>query len=87
MGRYMRIFDTRQLLEMAAYQQIIRLPFPEPYQTPPPNHPYPSLTHTTPISSDLYIPKTSMPHQPQKAVVVQWSAHPTWYPKLLSAFT
>jgi hypothetical protein len=23
--------------------------------------------------------------QKEKAVVVQWSAHPTWYPKLLSA--
>jgi hypothetical protein len=42
------------------------------------------LHRTLHPSRSLYL-KNFMPCQPEKAVVVQWSAHPTWYPKLLPA--
>jgi hypothetical protein len=56
MGCYVSILHTRQLLEMAAYQQIIRPPFPQPYQNPttqvptwtPPTPPLSPLTVITP---------------------------------------
>jgi hypothetical protein len=63
----------------AASRKIIGVPSPEHL---------PAINFTaTSISLNPLYSKNVMSPPPKKAVVVQWSAHPTWYPKFLRSLT
>ena len=54
----------------------------------PTNHPTASrdlITRTTLLLTPTFIYDLFYVSPSKKAVVVQWSAHPTWFPKLLFA--